>query len=318
METYLGLDLGGTKLLIGEVTRDGKVLRSKRYPTGYTTQEQAIAGIEAALDDYCTTIGFEGQLIAAGAGIVGTVDNHHGEWIAMGHEPTGAPVPLADTLSQKLNVPAFIDNDVRSAVTAELLLGCGKYSNDFIYLNVGTGLAAGFVINRHILRGSNNNAGEIGHMSVDITNQDICVCQRHGCAENAVSGVGFTHMVKKYGRTDLLFPDTGRADVPKIFTLADQGDPQCREIIDYAAETLACVIMNLVRVSDPDTVVYGGGILSDERMLTPVRAKLEPGTMRGVTNGLIPSSFSPRIAGLLGAASLGMRGLEKRKELPHG
>lgn len=316
MQTYLGFDLGGTKLLIGEVARDGTVLRSKRYPTGYTTQQQAVAGLLAALDDYKKTVGFVGTPVAAGVGIIGIVDNHKGEWISIAHDPTGAPIPLAAELEKALGVPAFIDNDVRSAVTAELVLGCGSYSDNFIYLNVGTGLAAGFVTNRRILRGANNNAGEIGHMSVDLGNHDPCVCKRQGCAENAVSGIGFTHMVKKYGRTELLDPDTGKADVPRLFTLAGQGDAQCREIMEYAADTLACVIMNLVRVSDPDTVVYGGGILSDERLLDLVKARLEPGTMRGVTHGLIPSSFSPRIAGLLGAASLGMRGLERRQS--HG
>lgn len=307
MQTYLGLDLGGTKLLIGEVTREGEVLRSKRYPTGYTRQADAVAGLLAALDDYKKTVSFAGQLAAVGVGVVGTVNNPRGEWIALGHEPTGAPVPLAALLAERLGVPAYIDNDVRSAVTAELVLGCGRYSDNFIYLNVGTGLAAGFVIDRHILRGANHNAGEIGHMSVDITNRDACVCGRHGCAENAVSGVGFTHMVQKLGRADLLLPATGRADVPRLFDLAEQGDADCIAIADYAAETLACVIMNLVRVSDPDTVVFGGGVMSDERFQAHVRAKLDTGTMRGVTHGLVPSSFSPHIAGLLGAASLGMR-----------
>lgn len=307
MQTYLGLDLGGTKLLIGEVTREGEVLRSKHYPTGYTRQQDAVEGLLAALEDYRVTVGFAGELMAVGAGIVGTVNNPRGEWISLGHEPTGAPVPLATMLAERLGVPAYIDNDVRSAVTAELVLGCGRYSDNFIYLNVGTGLAAGFVIDRHILRGAGHNAGEIGHMSVDITNRDACACGRHGCAENAVSGVGFTHMVKKYGRTDLLLPTTRRADVPQLFDWAEQGDADCIAIAEYAAETLACVIMNLVRVSDPDTVVFGGGIMSDVRFQGRVRAKLDHGTMRGVTHGLVPSSFSPHIAGLLGAASLGMQ-----------
>lgn len=68
-------------------------------------------------------------------------------------------------LAERLGVPAYIDNDVRSAVTAELVLGCGRYSDNFIYLNVGTGLAAGFVIDRHILRGAGHNAGDIGGYS---------------------------------------------------------------------------------------------------------------------------------------------------------
>lgn len=77
--------------------------------------------------------------------------------------------------------------------------------------------------------------------------------------------------------------------------------------VAFCTHTLACVIMNLVWVSDPDTVVFGGGIMSDVRFQERVRARLEPDTMRGVTHGLVPSSFSPHIAGLLGAASLGMK-----------
>ena len=144
-------------------------------------------------------------------------------------------------------------------------------------------------------------------MSVDISNRDACVCGRYGCAENAVSGVGFTKMAEKYHRVDLLLPATGRADVRQLFALAEQGDADCIAIADYAAETLACVIMNLVRVSDPDTVVFGGGAMSDVRFQARVCAKLDPGTMLGVTHGLVPSSFSPHVAGLLGAASLGMK-----------
>ena len=70
--------------------------------------------------------------------------------------------------------------DRRSATTAELLLGAGRQSKDFIYLNVGTGLAAGFVADGHILRGANQNAGEIGHMVVDLSNPYPCICGRQG------------------------------------------------------------------------------------------------------------------------------------------
>lgn len=306
MKTYLGLDVGGTKLLLGEVDEKGNVLRSKRYATGYTSQAQAVEGILAALEDYRQTVGFAGEVAACGVGIVGRVDHKKGQWIAMGHKPTGDPVPLAERIGGKLGMPCAIDNDVRSTTTAELLLGCGAYSQNFIYLNVGTGLAAGFVNEGHILRGANVNAGEIGHMVVDIQNRETCVCGRRGCAENSVSGVGFTHQAKLCGRQDLLDPATGKADTRRIFRLAAAGDADCRRICAYAAQTLASVIMNLVRVTDPDTVVFGGGILSDPAFLRMVEEQLEPDTMMGVTHGLRPSSFTTETAGLLGAASLGM------------
>ena len=306
MKTYLGMDFGGTKLLIGEVDADGAVLHSKRYTTGFTRQADAAQALLAAVRNYRQTVGFTGTLTAAGVGIVGIVDNARGEWISIAHDPEGPPIPLARMVSQELGIPCGIDNDVRSSTTAELLLGQGRYTKDFIYLNVGTGLAAGFVTGGRILRGANVNSGEIGHMVVDLSDQSPCVCGRRGCVESVVSGIGFTHQAQRHGLNDLMTQAGGRADVCRLFDRADAGDRACREIIEYGARTLACVIMNLVRITDPDTIIYGGSILSDDRFLKLVQQALEPGTMRGVTRGLVASSFNPQYAGLLGAASLGM------------
>lgn len=314
MKTYLGMDVGGTKLLIGEADGAGNVLRSKRYPTGYVTQQQAVQGILEAIDDYRETMGFAGEVAACGVGIIGRVDHNKGQWIAIGHAPEGEPVPLAEIIGARLGMPCAIDNDVRAAVTAELLLGCGRYSDDFAYLNVGTGLAAGFVCGRQILRGANVNAGEIGHTVVDMHSKQPCGCGRRGCAENAVSGIGFTYQVQRYNRPDLLNAETRKADTSRIFAMAAMGDEDCRHIQEYAADTLAQVIMNIVRVTDPDTLVYGGGILSNTAFLQMVKDRLDPETMQGVTNGMRESSFSPQTAGLLGAASLGMIADKKAKE----
>lgn len=318
MKTYLGMDFGGTKLLIGEVDTQGTVLRSKRYATGYTKQADAIRALLEAIRDYKGDVGFAGEPAAAGVGIVGIVDNQRGEWISMGHEPEGPPAPLAHMVSQELGIPCGIDNDVRSATTAEQLLGQGRYSRNFIYLNVGTGLAAGFVVDGQILRGAHMNAGEIGHMVIDLSDQSPCVCGRTGCVENRVSGIGFTRQAQARGLNELMTQVGGRADVRRLFVRAETGDPDCREMIAYGARAIACVIMDLVRVTDPDTIIYGGGIIGDTRFLHMVEKELEPSIMRGVTRGLVASSFAPQYAGLLGAASLGMvqqyRGIALPKE----
>lgn len=305
MNTYLGLDCGGTKLLIGEMDSKGNVLRSKRYPTGYKTQGEAAEGILESLRDYQDTVGFEGELKLAGIGIVGISDSSRGLWISLNHMVTEPPVPLASMISRQLGVPCGIDNDVRCATTAELLLGKGRESKNFIYLNVGTGLAAGFVIEGKILGGANHNSGEIGHMVIDMSNPLTCICGRTGCVENMVSGTGFTRQAKEYNRADLL-NEEGNADVEKLFALADSGDEICVKITEYAAESLAGLIMNLVRVTDPDTVILGGGVISDGWLLEKVRPKLEQHTMRGVTGGVVLSSFPIRLVGVIGAAAAGM------------
>ncbi len=310
METYIGLDFGGTKLLIGEMDATGKILRSKRYSTGFRDQKSASEALLSDMDDYRKTVGFEGTPVAAGIGIVGVVDHDRGEWVSIDHQITNRPFPLAALVENLLGIPVAVDNDVRSATCAELLLGHGRSTKNFIYLNVGTGLAAGVVTAGHILRGANNNSGEIGHMVIDLHSQEECVCGRKGCVENFVSGVGFTRQVKELTAsysTKLPIPENGaRVDAVQLFQLADEGDPLCKAVTDQAAEALACVIMNLVRMSDPDTVILGGGIVSDGWLLKKVQPLLNAATIRGVTKGLVLSAFQPKNAGLLGAASLGM------------
>ena len=75
MNTYLALDLGGTKLMIAEVTEEGKILRSKQYKSGYPTQEEGVAGILASLDDYYQTVGIQETPVALGMGLTGKVDH---------------------------------------------------------------------------------------------------------------------------------------------------------------------------------------------------------------------------------------------------
>lgn len=314
MKTYLGMDFGGTKLLIGEVDAQGHVLRSKCYVTVASSQKQAVEILLSSLKDYQKSVGYVGTPAAVGVGIVGIVDHRSGQWISMCSGPENEPVPLSKMIESVAGIPCSVENDVRSSAMAELLLGQGRFTHDFIYLNVGTGLAAGFVVDGHLIHGANMGAGEIGHMVVDLTDTLPCGCGRQGCAENVVSGIGFSCQAERYGLKELINPENGRVDAIKLFDRAELGDKICEKIIDQAARTLACVIMNLVRVTDPDTVIYGGGILSDDRFLSRVKNYLEENTMEGVWRGLIPSTFNLKEAGLLGAASLAMDNVWKGRE----
>lgn len=302
MNTYLGLDFGGTKLLIGEVGRDGRVLRQKKYDTGTKDIHKACDIILSSLLDYRDHVGFEGTLTAAGAGVVGTSDYKHGLWLALDQEPAALPLPLARRISEILGVPAFLDNDVRSAVTGELLFGIGKQSSDFIYLNVGTGLAAGIVSGGKIIRGARNDAGEIGHMVVDASSDYPCECGRKGCAESYVSGIGFTRQAQVRGILASVAAENGMCHVRLLFEKAAAGDKICREIYDYAAFTLSGVIMNLTRTTNPDTMILGGGIMSSEGFVERVKSYFSGVTMNDTK--IVKPSFPHQEAGLIGAASV--------------
>mgnify|MGYP002625607289 CR=1 FL=1 len=311
METFLGLDLGGTKLLIGEVDRQGNILSHRRYDTGYVDQQVATDIIRRSLDDYIQQVGWHQNVpVAMGVGLIGRVDYYQGIWQQIDPERT-CPVPLAQQLAQAYDIPCFIDNDVKSATRAEMLWGYGKVSRNFVYINVGTGIAAGMVIDGKLVRGSHFNAGEVGHVNVGVPVGVHCLCGRTDCVEAIASGSGFdrcARLLRGQYPTALHIPenDRERVSVKDVFALYGHDDPLCRVLVDNAAQALAHLIMSLVRMTDPDTIVLGGGVVSDGFMLEQITRYLHPVTMRFVTNGIVLTKLDPRYAGLLGAAAIAM------------
>ncbi len=311
MESFLGIDLGGTKLLIGEVDREGNILNFKKYYHGFFNQRDAVGIINNCLDDYIETVGWYSghRPVAMGVGVVGRVDSENGIWLQI--DPTRTiEIDLANILSGKFDMPCTVDNDVKSATHAETTWGFGQFTDNFIYINVGTGIAVGSVVNGTMIRGSHFNAGEAGHLKVGVNVGVQCGCGRTDCVEAIASGLGFdkcARLLAPQFSTNLHIPDKdARVSVAEVYNLALRGDKLCTVLVDNAAEAIANLIMNMVRVFDPDTVVLGGGVVSDGFLLGHIKKYLHPTTMRFVTNGVVLTKLNPDFIGLLGAASVAM------------
>lgn len=310
--TFLSIDLGGTKLLVGEVNSKGEVLNYKRYETGYINQTAAVAIIKKSVEDYIKNEGWaaDSRPLSMGVGLIGRVDNASGIWLQMDPKRNRA-IPLAQELSETFDMPCYIDNDVKSAARAEKTWGHGSTSKDFIYINIGTGIASGFVINGSLVRGSHFNAGETGHTNVGIDIGIKCGCGRDNCVELIASGMGFdrsARVLKRQFESRLYIPqdENLKVDVKEIYALHQENDPLCTVLVENAAKGIAGLIMNLVRVSDPDTVILGGGIVSSGFMLPKIQGYLNPTTMRFVTNGVVLTKLNPDFIGLIGAAAVAM------------
>ena len=125
METYIGMDLGGTKLLLGELDENGKILREKSVPSGPLGQQEALALMKESLADFLP--GACGRPAAVGIGLVGRVDSRSGRWYEIDRTRTEG-LMLGAEIKADCGLPCFADNDVRSAARAELLYGCGRRS----------------------------------------------------------------------------------------------------------------------------------------------------------------------------------------------
>ena len=306
-EKCLALDLGGTKLLVGIVGQDGDILFSKRYPSPLAqgkTQSETAAFMLACAKDFLSVAPTE-NVTCAGAGVVGRVDDQNGLWLEI--EPGRCEtVALAAEFSQQLGLPCSIDNDVRCALRAERTFGEGRGLSDFIYLNIGTGIAAALVTGGAVVKGHSFNAGEVGHVAVDIFGKTRCPCGRLGCAEAIASGSGMDSRARAlqpdFPDTRLSLPANARIDAKSVFDLAEAGDALCAKLADEAAEAAAALIMNLVWVTDPEAVVLGGGVVSDARLFDSILSRLNAGSMRFTVRGVRRSTLDPELVGLIGAA----------------
>lgn len=315
-KTYIGVDLGGTKLLIGEMDGEGNMLRTKKYPSGRLSQRESLSLIQRGLDDFLTEKTHGAQLQAIGIGMVGRIDSEAGLWHEISPDRKET-VEIAKLMRERYHLPCFVDNDVRSATRAEMLFGRGRSSRHLIYINIGTGIAAGFVSDGRLITGGHYNAGEVGHTTSGIEWKVPCECGRQDCVEPVASGMGFDRcarlLMPQFPNTSLTIPTDGsRVNVAEVFRLYDT-DPLCKILTDNAATAIANLIMNLVRFNDPDTIVLGGGVMSDGFLYKKVLEKVNPYTIRFVTNGVVLTSLDPRYIGLMGACSNAIKGMEESK-----
>jgi len=160
-------------------------------------------------------------------------------------------VPLRDRLSGRLGAPVLVENDVNAAALgAAALVAGGPGKADLAYLSIGTGLAAGIVLDGVLRRGPQNTAGEIGHIPVD-PRGPLCNCGQRGCLEVLASG---TAIASRWPHAE------GGGPAAHLFAAAAAGDPAAVAVRDEIAGHLAEAVRILVLTVDVDAVVLGGGV----------------------------------------------------------
>ena len=241
----VGLDIGATKTLGVVIDGAGEILAEVRQPTEPGTQgvvrtaARVVEALRAAVGEPLTG--------TVGVGIPGLVDHEQG---AVKHAVNlgldGDWLPLRDLLGERLGVAVVVENDVNAATLGAVAM---SGEDDLVYLSIGTGLAAGLVLEGRLRRGEHGAAGEIGHVPVDPAGS-LCQCGQRGCLETIASG-------------SALAAAWPAADVPParaLFAAADDGDPDAVAARDRFAAGVAEAIRVLSLTVDPRSVVLGGGV----------------------------------------------------------
>jgi len=314
-EYFVGVDLGGTKILSGVFKHSleciGSAKASTKAQRGVEAVIERIARcVQDAVDEADLSLK---QVAGVGIGAPGAVDFAEGRVIFAPNMEGWKDVPLKKDLEKLLGVPVFVENDCNiSALGVHVAELKGKPKH-LIGIFIGTGLGGGLIINGELYGGFNHTAGEIGHMVLDV-NGPKCGCGNKGCFEALASRTAIFQQIKagiKDGQktilTEMLGDDLSDLRSGDLRKAIRRGDKFVDKVVETAAEYTGIGVANLVNLFSPEVVVLGGGVieaLADEMMSVIIETAQDyamPGTMKDVE--IIASKLGDN-AGITGAAVL--------------
>lgn len=252
----VGLDIGGTKTDAVLVDAAGSVARSLRMPTGFGAEAVVQTAVDA-VDRLLADAGLsQDDVTSIGVGIPGAVDPAEGQ-VSHAVNLGLRDAPIGRDLRARIGREVRVENDVNAAALGAFhLLGYPR-EESLAYLNLGTGLAAGLVLDGTLWRGRRGVSGEIGHLPVDPAGP-ACPCGQRGCLELFASGSAVARQ----------WPTVHPLPVRALFDAASTGDPTAVSVRDRLLQGVAEAARTLVLTVDAHHVVIGGGIsrLGDELM----------------------------------------------------
>ena len=305
----LGIDVGATKTAAVLVDPTGAVAHEVRLPTAFG-EEGVLATISGAITEIVAAARLDGAgFTSVGIGIPGTVDPVTGRVshaVNLGVED----LDLGSLVAARTGLAVRVENDVKAAALGAYHALRDPAAPDrpeeigsMAYLNLGTGLAAGFVLGGELWRGARGVAGEIGH--IPIAEGPACPCGQRGCLELYASGSALARM----------WPTDDPQPVRALFDAADSGDDTAAKVRRSFMASVASAVRILVLTMDVDLVVIGGGISNlGPRLLDALREALD--AQASTSRFLASQDLPPRVrlvppgvpVAAVGAAFIGVPG----------
>lgn len=250
----VGLDIGGTSVVIGIVNLAGEVIAQHDIPTQRNLNGHFFETIAERLKQMKAQYNITDEsILGMGVGVPGVTNVEEGI-VVNAPALSWENFPVREKLEEVFPYPIFVDNDVNSIVLGEYWKGSAKGKSNIIYIAIGTGIGSGIILNGQLYRGSHYSAGEMGYL---VTSREDFqkfrpVHQGYGHLESIASGSAIGHQVSKA----LNRPVTAR----EAFQLYESGDESVRDTIDFALENLAIGMANYVSLFDPELIIIGGGV----------------------------------------------------------
>jgi glucokinase len=263
----VGVDLGGTKLELGLVSPDDRIVDRRRIPTNpQDGVSQLVTRIGQAVDELKAALPAGESIAALGICSPGPVDPAAGLLIDPPNLQGLHNTPLRALLEKALELPVVLEHDANAAALGDFHFGAGRDAEDMAFIVVGTGVGAAIIVDGQLYRGRHGAAGEIGHVTLD-RNGEPCSCGNRGCVETFISGpwLGRRYAVERQ------LPDK-RMGGAEVAALAQQGDETARQVMADAGEALGTAVATMAMIVDVDLYVIGGSVAkAGDLLLEPAR-----------------------------------------------
>ena len=262
------IDIGGTKIAVGVVDENGRVLARRECPTdashGYRIALARMSSLLREAAQQCAR-----ALDGIGIGSTGPVDPFTGVIGKLDFLPGWEGSPLVDDLAREFGLSAAMENDGDAAALGEAGWGAGRNKARLVYVTVGTGIGVGLIIDGKLYRGADGAHPEMGHHVIDASGP-LCSCGAHGCWEVLATGPAMEHWLAANAPPD--YPYGVGVTAKRICELARKGDAMALRAVDREARYLAIGLANLVTLLMPDAIVLGGSVMrSADLFLNTIR-----------------------------------------------
>jgi glucokinase len=279
---YLGIDIGGTKCAVIAGTEEMTILKKTGFPTetskgpGY-----AINLLLNSASEIVSSLGPD-NLKAIGISCGGPLDSIKGIVQSPPNLPGWNEIPIVKLFRDKFNVPVFLQNDANACALAEWKFGAGKGTQNMIFLTFGTGMGGGIIINGRLYTGTNDLAGEVGHVRLD--DDGPRAYGKKGSFEAFCSGTGISLLAKQIVSEKFALKQTvsfcdNPDNIDKITTrdiaeAAFAGDKTAIKIFEISGEYLGKGLSMLIDILNPQKIVIGSIYARCRQFIEPACLKI--------------------------------------------
>ena len=308
VEQAIGVDLGGTKMLMGVLDRDSKVLWESREASTGQTEDELVELLVREIDEARRACP---KAAAIGLGIPATIDRRRGVAVSAVNLPI-ADLPIRDLVSERTGLPVFVDNDANVAALAEHLLGAARGAENAVMLTIGTGIGGGLILGGEVYRGSTGAGAELGHTVIDLDGPRCQGnCPGRGCVETMASGTAIGREGREAAKRNpdsaigRLLAEGEEIDGRVITETALAGDATSIAVFDLVGSHLGAALASFANIFDPDTIVVGGGVMAaGDLLLEPARRELRARALPPMNETPVVEAEMGPDAGMIGAAAM--------------